>query len=133
MSDDHPKAWTRQYTVTMGRPVRAVNGHCPMGCGPTLGLSGSGDVVCCNKECSRTSAVHELLADTETEHIVHINDQSGWTIRHPLRERLDDELMRCALHDLIAALSLRYDLSTVTGRHRVTRSGDRWHWEEEGA
>jgi hypothetical protein len=44
-----------------------------------------------------------LLADQESEHIV-VFGETGFTIRHPLRERLDDALMDCDLHKDIAAM-----------------------------
>jgi hypothetical protein len=42
----------------------------------------------------RPGAASEILADRKTEHIVEITN-SGWAIRHPLAERLDDALMTC--------------------------------------
>jgi hypothetical protein len=48
-------------------------------------------------ECPRSDAVSDILDDSETEHIVRL-DEDEFTVRHPLRERLGDELMRCPLH-----------------------------------
>ncbi len=83
---------------------RAVQGYCPMGCGRTLFLADGGYVTCSYVHCPRRDAVADLLADTETEHIVKFGE-TEFTVRHPLRERLDDALMDCDLHSDIAAMS----------------------------
>jgi hypothetical protein len=80
-----------------------VNGHCPMGCGWTLRLSGAGDVWCESPGCPRPAAVGEILMDRETEHLVQF-EAGTFTVLHPLRERLDNELLDCGLHAEIAAL-----------------------------
>ena len=72
-----------------------------MSCGEVLILGEAGQVQCTNPGCPRPLAVCELLADPEAEHVV-ILTRTGFTIRHPLRERLDDELMRCPLHAYLA-------------------------------
>ena len=77
-----------------------VGGYCPMGCGETLQLSSYGVVVCMNQSCPKPYAVTKLLADSETEHIVRFTEDD-FVVRHPLRERLDDELMRCELHQYV--------------------------------
>lgn len=74
-----------------------VEGYCPMGCGPTLHLTFTGIVECDNPACPIPRSVHRILANNETEHIVKIEDR-GFTIEHPLRERLDEPLFNCALH-----------------------------------
>ena len=75
-----------------------------MGCGRSLFLSDDGRVTCCDASCPRPGAAAELLEDRETEHIV-IFGETEFTVRHPLRERLDDALMDCELHKDIAAMS----------------------------
>lgn len=92
-----------------------VKGTCPMGCGQTLFLGSGGYVTCSWIECPRPTAVADLLEDRETEHVVEIGPRA-FTVRHPLRERLDDALMDCALHDWIAA---RPGPPTQPGRYRV--------------
>lgn len=99
-----------------------IKGFCPYGCGPTLRRREFDDKVICQfMTCPRPTAVAELLADQETEHVVQFT-ASGFTIRHPLRERLDDALLRCQLHDSLAALGRspvpdgRY--RTVFNRHQ---------------
>jgi hypothetical protein len=49
-----------------------------------------------------------------------------FTVRHPLRERLDDALMECALHDMTAGLD---GPPRRPGRYRVTVAGGGWSWE----
>jgi hypothetical protein len=74
-----------------------VRGFCPMGCGRTLFLGSSGYVTCSLVGCPRPDAVVDLLAEDEPEHVVTFTED-GFTIRHPLRERLDGQLEDCDLH-----------------------------------
>jgi len=82
--------------------VRLV-GNCPMGCGPHLFVGAGGYITCAWIDCPHPDAVSTLLADRETEHVVQFGE-AGFTIRHPLRERLDDALMECDLHAWCAEL-----------------------------
>ena len=79
-----------------------VHGFCPA-CGHvalTVGIDGH--ITCGHPDCPQPDAVSELLADKETGHVVWLADDD-FTIRHPLRERLGDELLNCQLHaDLTA-------------------------------
>ncbi|WP_416976692.1 DUF6085 family protein [Streptomyces sp. T028] len=81
----------------------AIAGYCPMGCGETLQRTQAATIACGSPHCPRPDAVAALLADQETEHVVQF-DPDGFTIRHPLRERLDDDLMRCELHQFCTSL-----------------------------
>lgn len=109
-----------------GTGRREVQGYCPMGCGETLGYVD--DVVAClNRQCPRPSAVHEILADRETEHVVVLHE-STFTVRHPLRERLDDQLVTCRLH---LWLQDQDGPPAPLGRYRVTASptvDGHWHF-----
>lgn len=80
-----------------------VQGFCPMGCGPTLFLGSGGYVTCRHLECPEPAAVSDILGDRETQHIVEFGE-TAFTVRHPLRERLRDELLQCELHTFIADL-----------------------------
>jgi hypothetical protein len=102
----------------------AVDGYCPMGCGRTLFLA-DGVVVCSWQQCPRRDAVTDLLADKETEHVVQFGADT-FTVRHPLRERLDDALMDCELHDDLAAMA---GPPVRPGKYRAVREGDRWTWQ----
>ncbi|WP_308169542.1 DUF6085 family protein [Acrocarpospora catenulata] len=68
-----------------------------------LPLLGWAARTCSFIHCPRPDAVSTLLEDREVEHIVQFGAET-FTVRHPLRERLDDALMECALHDHIANL-----------------------------
>lgn len=80
-----------------GKPVKPVAGYCPMGCGETLFLGSGGAITCSYMECPAPDAVHRILADPEHEHIARF-DQAGFSLQHPLRERLDGALFDCRLH-----------------------------------
>lgn len=73
-----------------------VQGFCPMGCGQTLFLGEGGYITCRKLACPRPDAVARLLEERESEHVIQFDD-TGFTIMHPLRERLG-ELYRCELH-----------------------------------
>lgn len=102
-----------------------IQGYCPMGCGRTLFVADGGHITCSYVYCPRPTAVDELLEDRETEHTVDLGE-TGFTVRHPLRERLDDALMECQLHEEIAALS---GPPAVPGRYRVRSVFAGWSWE----
>lgn len=100
--------------MTQIRDVR--NAYCPMGCGEHVHLMPSGLLCCLAPHCPRPGAAGEILADRESEHVVNFT-ALGWTLRHPLKERLDDALMLCELNDYLGG----YDTAPVTlGRYRMT-------------
>lgn len=102
-----------------------IDGYCPMGCGQTLFVA-SGHIHCSLSDCPRPAAVAEILADRETEHTVMFS-RTAFTVRHPLRERLDDQLMECQLHEHIAALD---GPPVEPGRYRVFAE-DMGEWSYE--
>lgn len=113
----------------MSGKIQHVQGFCPACGGDSLHLAPAGYVACSEPDCPRPGAAAEILADRETEHIVNLT-AGNFTIRHPLRERLDDALMDCVLHEYLAGL----DGPPVTpGRYRARPDGDRWTWEALGA
>jgi hypothetical protein len=95
-----------------------ILGYCPMGCGRSLTLGEAGAVVCAGPGCPRPDAVTEILRDSETEHVAVITDE-GFTLRHPLRERLGDALMSCSLHEYLQDPAL----PVAPGRYRVSGDG----------
>ncbi len=104
-----------------------AQGVCPMGCGHTLFLGSGGYVTCSWVDCPRPSAVSDILEDQETQHVVKLGERT-FTVRHPLRERLDDALMTCDLHERIAQLP---KAPQKPGTYRVTVTGDgSWAWLE---
>ena len=75
---------------------------CPA-CGrSSLYLNGRGKIECIFGECPRPTAAAEILADPETEHEATFT-ATGFTLRHPLRERLDNDLVNCEAHRHLAA------------------------------
>lgn len=84
-----------------------VAGYCPMGCGPTLVLtgeewSGEGNVTCSAEECPAAGRVHSVLQDPETEHIV-VLEEEHFTVKHPLREHVES-LFKCDIHQRLQEL-----------------------------
>jgi hypothetical protein len=102
----------------------SVQGYCPMGCGTTLFLGASGHVTCSFVDCPNPCAVDEILDDRETEHIVEFGANT-FTVKHPLRERLDDALLRCELHSYCRSLG---GPPVVRGRYRATLPDGSRQW-----
>jgi hypothetical protein len=95
-----------------------------MGCGQTLAAFGH-RLTCVLAGCPRPTAAAELLADPETEHVVELGPDS-FTVRHPIRERLDDALLRCDLDHWIRTCD---GPPYPPGRFRVKAvSGGQWLW-----
>jgi hypothetical protein len=110
-----------------------IGGFCPMGCGPELGLEVAldhGRIECQNPLCPRPTAAQEILCQEHPDHIVHLS-RNGWSITHPAKERLDDELSRCGLN---VWLNRWRELPYGPGRYRVQVDADRnWdqaYWQE---
>ena len=81
-----------------------VQGECPMGCGSRLHLNtGTGMILCVNKDCPRATAVSDLLRDPPIDHKVEV-DVFGFGIKHPLHERIADKLFECDLQTWLADL-----------------------------
>jgi len=105
---------------------RHVEGYCPMGCGRTLFLAEGGYITCSYRLCPKRDAVADIIADKITEHVVWFGE-SGFTIRHPLRERLGDQLLECALHEYAVNLD---GPPVAPGKYRATaRTDGGWAWE----
>lgn len=110
-----------------------VQGHCPMGCGETLFLGSGGYVTCSWFSCPRPDAASLLLEQTETDHVVEFADDDTFTIMHPLRERLEGELMACPLHAYLVGL---VGPPVAAGRYHASYlgssgPGELGHWEFE--
>jgi len=107
---------------------RRVQGYCPMGCGKTLYLASQGVVECVKPDCLDPVAVTGLLWDSETEHLVHFEDD-GWQAKHPMRERLGDKLLRCDIGEAVITM-LKFPVKPAI--YRVRRSAvhsNTWSWE----
>lgn len=100
-----------------------------MGCGETLHLGEGGFVTCMKLECPAPDAASSILEDQETEHVVTFT-LTGFTIRHPLKERLGDALLTCDLQELLSAQG---DAPQVHGRYRAFQpEGGTWYMERLG-
>lgn len=91
-----------------------VPGYCPA-CGYKSLRLKDFLLFCSRPDCPRPSAAEEILRDAETEHIVQLK-VATFTVRHPLRERLDDALLKCSLH---AWLANEPERPFPTGQYRV--------------
>jgi hypothetical protein len=103
---------------------KKVQGFCPMGCGETLFLGSGGYVTCGYIDCPNPTALADILAIRETEHIVELEAKT-FSVQHPLRERLNGELFACDLHRRISALD---GPPATPGKYRVL-VGERLHWQ----
>lgn len=109
-----------------------VTGYCPMGCGETLEIVVAAPldrVLCGASGCPRPTAMEEIMADPQTEHIVGFDD-NGFAIQHPLRERLEGGLFACSFH---AWLRLQDGPPVKPGRYRARQQDDPvspWLFEE---
>lgn len=103
-----------------------VRGHCPMGCGQTLFLGEGGHITCSWVMCPEPSAVDLLLADKETEHVVKLGEY-GYDLQHPLRERLNGDLLDCTVGEWIGAQAPA-DLPSP-GRYRAREPVGDTVWE----
>lgn len=92
-----------------------------MGCGETLFVGEGGRITCSWKECPDPAAVDKILADEETNHIIELRED-GYTIQHPLKERIDDGLFACNLQSAFSkAVVLHGEVPLDLGRYRVVR------------
>lgn len=107
----------------------SIRGHCPMGCGKTLFRGQGGYVTCSWAECPNPGAASDILAESETQHIV-IFGEDDWTMQHPLRERLNGELFDCPVHRHVSELS---GPPVQLGRYRVwpaeNSTDEHYYWE----
>lgn len=80
-----------------------VWGFCPYGCGQTLIVRSDTGIIKCQKDdCPNAASVTALLIRAIPEHIVNFKD-GGFSLKHPLKERVDDNLFECSIHLNIAA------------------------------
>lgn len=102
-----------------------VEGHCPM-CGGKLGLVGNA-LACIGVDCPRPTAAAEILADTEIEHIL-VLEVASFSLRHPLRERLDSVLLTCEVGGYVGEFGREMSEGLgdwqVGGFYRVWMDGD---------
>jgi hypothetical protein len=102
--------------------VTRVQGHCPACGSASLFLGDGGYVTCGRLDCSCRSAASDILAERETEHVV-VFKAGSFTVKHPLRERINDELLTCELHAYISRLD---GPPTMPGVYRAVMGETRW-------
>lgn len=111
-----------ERTNGVGAPIV---GYCPMGCGQSLVREATGMIRCTNENCPKPAAAHRILGDEETEHVMEFTE-TGFTVRHPLRERLDGDLFLCPVHAMHAEMP-KPEQIVEDGQYRVTeRKGSHW-------
>lgn len=76
--------------------------YCPMGCGQTLHRMPGGLIECLSPVCPNSAAAWKILSDPEHLDVVEFTE-TGFTVLHPLRERLGD-LFACRVHALCSGL-----------------------------
>lgn len=104
---------------------------CPV-CGSDLAVDQRRQLLCTDRACTRPSAAAELLSEGETEHIVTLSED-GYSVKHPIRERLDDELLDCWLADQVAAHGQEWVVGIPLDReHRVEIGTPYRMWVEDG-
>lgn len=82
-----------------------IEGWCPYGCGQTLYLR-LGIIECSYAHCPNPTGVTDLIVEDAKElgHIVKLT-REGFSIQHPLKERIDRDLFHCGLHEYLDALA----------------------------
>lgn len=97
--------------------------YCPMGCGKTL-YACYDEIRCYHSDCPRPTAAHEILSEPQTDHVVQIHS-GEFTLKHPLRERLDNGLFGCTLGNYL----MDEKPPAFPGRYVIRAEGDNWMWE----
>jgi hypothetical protein len=83
---------------------------------------------CSNPVCPDPDAADKLLADNETHHIVRFDpNDEVFDIKHPIRERIDDELFDCSIHQLVLDAEDYHDWE---GTWRILEEADPPGWEK---
>jgi hypothetical protein len=101
-----------------------------MGCGETLFVGSGGYVTCSFIGCPKPDAASDILGESETDHIVEFTDL-GWTIQHPLRDRVEGALFTCPA---TMACQMLDGPPVAAGRYRMVRVPDvaatepTWRW-----
>ena len=86
-----------------------------------LHLMTSGLIRCNNPGCPRPRAAQEILEGDAGVDIVQINGNGGFSILHPLRERIEGGLFDCPVNRYLASLE---DPPALPGRYRAVLGED---------
>jgi Family of unknown function (DUF6085) len=95
--------------------------YCPMGCGNTLHVMASGMIRCLLKKCPDPMAAEKILSQPEPHLDVVQIDADGFSILHPLRERVNGALFDCPVNRALLAMG---EPPAPPGRYRATLGGD---------
>jgi hypothetical protein len=79
--------------------------YCPMGCGNTLHVMQPGMIRCLLKGCHDPMAVQKILSQPESHLDIVQIDEDGFSILHPLRERIGGGLFDCPVNKALLAMS----------------------------
>lgn len=60
-----------------------------------------GVLRCWREECPDPDAANRLLSDAEIHHVVRFDSNGYFNVKHPLRERIDSELLDCSIHPVV--------------------------------
>lgn len=101
-----------------------LRGYCPA-CGDETLRVVRGEIVCESPGCPDPGMTHSILQDSEVEHIVFVGPE-GWTLRHPLRERLNDELLTCGWNDYLATEGRAHSHGTWRISWNLDRNVRQW-------
>jgi hypothetical protein len=79
--------------------------YCPACGAPDIVVTANkgGLLRCTYVVCPDPRALEKVLSDPRLhQHIVRL-DEDGWTVRHPLIERIDDRLFTCSLNHYLSS------------------------------
>src|ERR1017187_5858481 len=107
-----------------------IDGYCPSCGSRQLVASDDGQILCKQEGCALPSAASQILNQGgETGHILESRDD-GWTLMHPLRERLEGGLFRWAVADTVNAIGP----PAMLGYYRIlAAAGTAWEYLGESA
>jgi hypothetical protein len=101
-----------------------IAGYCPLGCGETLYTAHGIKIMCSDPACPDPDAAQKILNEPETEHLVTIAGD-GYSVKHPLRERIDNALLDCAAGKHAGY----YGAGMTPGRYRLHAPFADWEWQ----
>ena len=109
----------------MSKIKHVVTGSCPS-CGRSKVVLIDGNLQCDNPGCKEPDAVSRLLNDQEIHHTI-VLEETGFILRHPLLERVDERLMNCKVHATIANMT---EAPAPPGAYRLHIDLEEgWLWE----
>lgn len=118
----------------------AIDGFCPM-CGKrslavevSLVRGPTARVRCYHPDCPDPEGIDKLMQDSEVHHILDVNEWQTWTLKHPLRERINGNLFECPLHGFLRQeFAFRYPPEQGRYRYVSTNTEDQNYgpWEAE--